>query len=315
MEKSKLYDSFSSYLKDRLHLLGDKPEETLETTLKALWLTAAGIPVSAEGALKLPIPDLTDKQTEILRCLIEIRLGNTPLAHITKRQNFMGIELISDKRALIPRKETELLGRNALELSKKIVRSKGKIKAVDVCCGSGNLGIALAYYNPDCEVYATDISEDAVQLTLENINHLKLDHRIQVKQGDLLSAFESDEFYQETDLIVCNPPYILSSKVQKMDSEIASNEPGLAFDGGMLGIKIIQKLISEAPRFLTDEGWLLFEVGAGQGNFIAQLCERTNLYHQIDLISDDSGNIRVIRLQKALQVEEENDPDPEPEKN
>ncbi len=313
MEKLELYDSFSSYLKDRLHLLDDKPEETLETTLKALWLTAAGIPVSAEGALKLPIPDLTDKQAEILRCLIEIRLGNTPLAHITKRQNFMGIELISDKRALIPRKETELLGRNALELSKRIVSSKGKIKAIDVCCGSGNLGITLAYYNPDCEVYATDISEDAVQLTLENINQLKLNHRIQVKQGDLLSAFETEEFYQKTDLIVCNPPYILSAKVQKMDSEIASNEPVLAFDGGMLGIKIIQKLISEAPRFLTNEGWLLFEVGAGQGNFIAQLCERTNLYQQIDLISDDSGNIRVIRLQRAIQVEE-NDPVSEPEK-
>lgn len=314
MEKSKLYDSFSSYLKDRLHLLGDKPEETLETTLKALWLTAAGIPVSAEGALKLPIPDLTDKQTEILRCLIEIRLGNTPLAHITKRQNFMGIELISDKRALIPRKETELLGRNALELSKRIVSLKGKIKVIDVCCGSGNLGIALAYYNPDCEVYATDISEEAVQLTQENINHLKLNHRIQVKQGDLLSAFETEEFYQKTDLIVCNPPYILSSKVHKMDSEIASNEPVLAFDGGMLGIKIIQKLISEAPRFLTNEGWLFFEVGAGQGNFIAQLCERTNLYQQINLISDNSGNIRVIRLQKAIQIEE-HDPNSELEKN
>jgi release factor glutamine methyltransferase len=215
---------------------------------------------------------------------------------------------------LIPRKETELLGRNALELSKRIVSSKGKIKAIDVCCGSGNLGISLANYNPDCEVYATDISDDAVQLTQENINHLELNHRIQVKQGDLLSAFETEEFFQKTDLIVCNPPYILSSKVRKMDSEIASNEPVLAFDGGMLGIKIIQRLISEAPRFLTNEGWLLFEVGAGQGNFIAQLCERTNLYQQIDLISDDAGNIRVISLLKAIKAEE-HDPTSALEKN
>ena len=314
MEKSALYDSICGYLKDRLHLLGDKPEETLETTLKALWLTAAGNPVSAESALRLSIPDLTEKQAETLHQLIELRLTNTPLAHITKRQSFMGIELISDRRALIPRKETELLGKKALEISREIVSSKGKIKVIDVCCGSGNLGIAIAFYNPDCEVYATDISGDAVELTLENINHLKLNHRLQVKQGDLLSAFETEEFYQKTDLIVCNPPYILSSKVQKMDSEIASNEPVLAFDGGMLGIKIIQKLISEAPRFLTNEGWLLFEVGAGQGNFIAQLCERTNLYQKIDLVSDDSGSIRVIRLQKAIQVKE-HDPNSEPEKN
>ena len=311
MEKSALYDSISAYLKDRLHLLDDKPEETLETTLKALWLTAAGIPVSADSALRLSIPDLTEKQTETLNQLIELRLTNTPLAHITKRQSFMGIELISDKRALIPRKETEMLGKKALETSRKIAGSKGKIKVIDVCCGSGNLAIAIAYYNPDCEVYATDISVDALELTLENINLLNLNDRIQVKQGDLLAAFETEEFYQKTDLIVCNPPYILSSKVQKMDSEIASNEPVLAFDGGMLGIKIIQKLISEAPRFLTDEGWLLFEVGAGQGNFIAQLCERTNLYQKIDLVSDDYGNIRVIIVQKSNQIEDQNPDHPQ----
>jgi len=298
MNKSELFNIIISDLKNKLHLLEDKPEETIETTLKALWFAAAGSPVSAEGALKLSIPDLTEKQIEHLYQLIELRLNNTPLAHITKRQNFMGIELLSDKRALIPRKETEILGKKALELSNIIVRSKGKINVIDVCCGSGNLGIAIAYNNPACNVYATDISQEAVELTRDNINLLNLNQRVQVKQGDLLSVFETDEFYGKTDLIICNPPYILSSKVQKMDSEIASNEPVLAFDGGMLGIKIIQKLISEAPKFLTNDGWLIFEVGAGQGNFIAQLCERSRLYQQIESVSDDSGNTRVILAQK-----------------
>jgi release factor glutamine methyltransferase len=114
-------------------------------------------------------------------------------------------------------------------------------------------------------------------------------------------VFETDEFYEKIDLIICNPPYILSSKVQKMDTEIASNEPVLAFDGGMLGIKIIQKLISEVPKFLTNEGWLIFEVGVGQGNFIAQLCERTQLYQRIESVLDVSGNGRVILAQKTKQ--------------
>jgi release factor glutamine methyltransferase len=122
---------------------------------------------------------------------------------------------------------------------------------------------------------------------------------VQVKQGDLLSVFETNEFYEKIDLIICNPPYILSSKVQKMDSEIASNEPILAFDGGMLGIKIIQKIIAEAPKFLSPDGWLIFEVGVGQGDFIVQLCERTQLYLQIESVSDNSGNIRVIFTQKS----------------
>jgi release factor glutamine methyltransferase len=299
MNRSELINSISIDLKNRLHLLEDKPEETIESTLKALWFAAAGFPVSAEGALKLSIPDLTEKQIEDLHQLIELRLNNTPLAHITKRQNFMGIELLSDKRALIPRKETELLGRKALEISKRIIKSGGKIKVIDVCCGSGNLGIAISHYNPNCNVYATDISQEAVELTRDNINFMNLNQRVQVKQGDLLSAFETDEFYEKTDLIVCNPPYILSSKVQKMDSEITYNEPVLAFDGGMLGIRIIQKLISEAPKFLTNEGWLIFEVGLGQGNFIAQLCERAQLYQLIDSVSDNSGNIRVILVQKT----------------
>ena len=300
MNKLELFNSLSNNLTNKLHLLEDKPEETIETTLKALWFAAAGIPVSAEGSYKLTIPELTEKQIVNLNQFIELRLNGTPLAHITKRQNFMGIELMSDKRALIPRKETELLGRKALDLSYRIVKSKGKINVIDVCCGSGNLGIAIAHFNPDCQVYATDISEEAVELARDNINLLNLSRRVHVSQGDLLSVFETNEFYEKTDLIICNPPYILSSKVQKMDSEIASNEPVLAFDGGMLGIKVIQKLISEAPKFLINDGWLIFEVGAGQGNFIAQLCERSHLYQLIESVTDDSGNVRVISLQKSF---------------
>jgi release factor glutamine methyltransferase len=301
MNKTELFNSISDDIINKLHFLKDKPEETIESTLKALWFAAAGFPVSAEGALKLSIPDLTETQIEILHQLIEQRLNNTPLAHITKRQNFMGIELISDKRALIPRKETEILGKKALELSNRIAKSKSLIKVIDVCCGSGNLGIAIAHLNLNCIVYSTDISQEAVDLTQDNINLLDLNQRVLVKQGDLLSAFETNEFYEKIDLIICNPPYILSSSVRKMDTEISSNEPVMAFDGGMLGIKIIQKLIYEAPKFLTPEGWLIFEVGAGQGDFIIQLCERAKLYNLVESVSDNSGIIRVIFTQKLKQ--------------
>jgi release factor glutamine methyltransferase len=302
MNKSELFDSIGNDLRNKLHLLEDKPEETVESTVKALWLAASGLQVSADRAINIEIPELSEKQLENLHKLIELRLSNIPLAHITKRQNFMGIELLSDKRALIPRKETELLGKRALALSKAISGAKGKIRIIDACCGSGNLGIAVAYFNPDCTVFSTDISQEAVELTQDNINHLKMNQRVQVKQGDLLSAFETNEFFGKTDLIICNPPYILSSKVQKMDTEIASNEPVLAFDGGMLGIRVIQKLINEAPKFLTKEGWLIFEVGLGQADFISQICERTNFYQHIDFVADESGNKRVILAQKTASI-------------
>jgi release factor glutamine methyltransferase len=298
MNKEKLFQEFTIILSERLHLLSDKPEETIDSTLKSLWLVSAGMCKSVEEAAKYPLPELTQQQIIILRGLIEQRISNIPLSYIIGRQSFMGIEMLSDKRALIPRKETEILGRKALELSMNIAREKSLVKVMDICCGAGNLGLAIAYYNSNAFVSATDLSEDAVNLTLDNISYLKLSDRISAYKGDLFSAFETEEYYEKIDIVVCNPPYISSAKVLKMDTEISENEPALAFDGGMLGTKIILRLISEAPNFLTVGGWLIFEIGVGQGQFIKQLCERSENYTQVESVLDDFGNIRVILAQK-----------------
>jgi len=299
MDKQELFNGIRVELENKLHLLDDKPEETVESTIKALWFKAAGIPLSSEKAINLDLPDLTEEQRTFLFNIVQLRIENTPLAYITGRQNFMGVELLSDKRALIPRKETEILGKKALELSKAMTDQEKKIYILDVCCGSGNLAITMAHYNSDCIVYATDISSEAVELTQENINLLNLNKRVYVEQGDMMSAFDKEEFYEKFDLIICNPPYILSSKVPKMDLEISMNEPMVAFDGGMLGIKIIQKLVHESPKFLKNKGWLVFEVGAGQGQLITQLCERTTLFNHIETVPDNSAYIRVVCAQKS----------------
>jgi release factor glutamine methyltransferase len=299
MNKEELFNILKRDLAGNLNLLDDKPAETIDSSLKALWHAASGFPMPVEKAEKLLLPDLTGQQVIKLEGLVEQRLKNIPLAYITGRQSFMNIELLSDRRALIPRKETEILGRKALELSLSISKRKHTVNIIDVCCGAGNLGVALAYYNRNAFVFASDLSKDAVDLARDNINFLDLNDRVSATQGDLFSAFETVEFYEKTDLIVCNPPYISSAKVLKMTAEISDNEPSLAFDGGMLGTKIILKLISEAHRFLVKEGWLILEVGVGQGPFIAQLCERSEYYTTIESVEDDSGNIRVILAEKA----------------
>lgn len=301
MEIEILFNKLYNQLKGKIHYLEDKPEETIESTLKALWLTASGTPVSAEKAIETELPNLTEPQVEKLNELINQRLSNIPLAHITRRQNFLGIELTTDKRALIPRKETEILGRKALELSHKIAQEKDKINVFDVCCGSGNLGIAIANLNPKCHIFSSDVSEEAVELTWENINLLHLNEQMNATPSDMFESFKTDKFYEKIDLIICNPPYISSAKVVKMDSEIALNEPSLAFDGGMLGIKIIQKLVNEAPLFLTNKGWLVFEVGVGQGDFVSKLLEKTKQFQQIGTVSDDAGNVRVVFAQKSFE--------------
>jgi release factor glutamine methyltransferase len=294
----KLYRKLRSELEGKLSFLDDKPEETSDSSLKALWNKASGISLSAEEASKLPLPELTELQVAILHQLVEERLNGKPLAYITGRQNFMGIELLCDNRALIPRKETEILGKSALELCKNIANLKHSVRVFDVCCGSGNLGLALACYISNIIVNSSDLSHEAVELTKENISYLQLVQRMSAMQSDLFLNFESADYYGNIDLIVCNPPYISSSKVAKMEAEISANEPLMAFDGGMVGMKVIQKLIGEAHKFLTQDGWVIFEVGLGQGPFIIKLCENSGQYKQIESVTDASGNIRVVAARK-----------------
>jgi release factor glutamine methyltransferase len=289
-----LYQIIKRRLESNLTLLEDKPEETIESTIKALWIKAQGIALSAEKANRLPLTELSEQQKNNLFQLVEKRLNGEPLAHITGRQSFMGIELLSDKRALIPRKETEILGRTALEICQDIAKKKPIVNVFDVCCGSGNLGLALACNQKNVFIHSSDLSQEAIELTNENISFLGLGNRIKASKSDLFSNFESADYWGKIDLIVCNPPYISSSKVSKMISDIAANEPAMAFDGGMVGIKVIQKLIQEAQKFLSKEGWLIFEVGVGQGPFVIQLCEKSRLYQLVKSVSDESENIRVI---------------------
>ena len=298
MNTEELFKQIENKLDLELHFLEDKPEETIDSTLKACWFAASGLPKSAEESIKYPLPELTENQINVLHQLIDQRLKNIPLAHITRRQNFMGIEFLSDNRALIPRKETEILGRKALQISNDLAKEKQIVRVMDICCGAGNLGLAIAYYNHNSVIFATDLSEEAVELTKDNISFLKLNQRVQAEEGDVFSAFEKEEHYEKTDLIICNPPYISSAKVTKMNVEISNHEPNMAFDGGMFGTKIIQKLIIEAPKYLNKNGWLVFEVGVGQGEFILRLCEETKRYIQLESVLDSVGNIRVITARK-----------------
>jgi release factor glutamine methyltransferase len=255
-------------LNEELETLPDKPEETPETTLQALWWAACGDPKSVQAACHLSPGEISSEQRELLRDLIEQRLNGIPLAHITGRQHFMGLELLASPDALVPRKETELLGKAALGLLLKMSQKIDPVVFIDVCTGAGNLAVSLASSVSEATGYASDLSEEAVELAWQNINRFYLEGRVDARVGDLLSPFDSDEFYGKVDLITCNPPYISSAKLSEMPHEISDNEPRLAFDGGPFGVMILRRLIKEAPEYLKDGGWLAFEVGLGQGEKI-----------------------------------------------
>lgn len=291
---SRLFETLYVELEAGLSTLADKPEENVVSTLCALWHCASGRPLSAAIAADAGLPVLGADEKIQLRELLARRVEGIPLAHLTGRQRFMGIELLSGKDALIPRGETELLGNAALGLLNALAENVEQPVVVDVCTGSGNLATALAHLVPRARVYASDLSEEAVVLARKNFRFHGLEDRVEARQGDLLEPFESQLFLENVDLLVCNPPYISSQRVDVMPAEISGFEPRLAFDGGPLGVRILNKLVREAPRFLRKGGWLAFEVGLGQGKAVLHRLDASGAFVDIRPVLDASGEIRAL---------------------
>ncbi len=277
----------------------DKPEETPERTLCALWSTASGRPVSADRAGDETLPLLDDAGQARLRELIALRRAGVPLAHLTQRQFFLGLELLAGGEALIPRKETEILGRAALAKLQAMSESKAELTVIDVCTGSGNLALAYAWYRPNARVFGADITPESVGLAQRNADHLRLAARVEFRQGDLLEPFDSADFHGRVDLLSCNPPYISSAKVDTLDPEIGRYEPRAAFDGGAFGVSILMKLLKQAPRFLRPGGWLAFEVGLGQGPGLARQLERNPAFAAVETHRDSAGEVRALLARAA----------------
>lgn len=311
------YQQWHERLVDGLSVLPDKPEETPASTLYALWHAAAGAPCSAAtAAARGELPALDDAARQTLDRLVLRRLAGEPLAHITGRQRFMGLEMLSGPQALIPRIETEQLANACIALLQDRQHAS-PARVIDVCTGSGNLAFAIAHHVPHAEVFGADLSEEAVAFAERNGRHLGLHSRVQFRTGDLLAPFETHDFLGrvdlivsnppyiastrlgQADLIVCAPPYIRSSKVEQMAGEIADHEPRLAFDGGPFGVTILMRLVEDAPKFLRAGAWLALEVGLGQGPALVKRLQRNDAYQETRALEDDNGDIRVILARRA----------------
>ncbi len=297
MKERPIYRSLLGRLSASLVPQRDKPEETPESTLRALWCVAAGSPVSARGAVHETPGELDDEGVARLVGLVERRLSGIPLAHLTERQHFMGLDFLAGKGALIPRVETEILGRAALGVAKDLADARGRVTVLDICTGAGNLAIAIAVHEPRAIAFASDLAPEAVELARANARHLGVEERVEVREGDMFDPFRSEAFLGKIDVVTCNPPYISSSKVGLMDREVSRHEPRLAFDGGAFGVTLLTRLIHEAPSFLKPGSFLCFEVGLGQGKAIDRMLKNARAYRNIEAKVDESGEIRAFMAQ------------------
>lgn len=274
----------------------DKPEETPESVLRALWLLSTGKNLSAIKASNTELRALDKEEIEQLEKYMARWTAGEPLAHITNRQHFFNYEFIVDRSALIPRKETELLASKAIDKIERSISAKPTI--IDICTGCGNLPIVFKLLHPEADIYAADLSSDAIQLANINLSFHKLENQIDFRVGDLLSPFENMGLKGNVDILTCNPPYISSKKISSLNTGISDHEPTLAFDGGPFGVTILQRVISESADFLAPGGWLIFEVGAGQGEPIQKKIQRSDQYSKVETVHDHSQQIRVIAAQK-----------------
>lgn len=280
---------------ERLPAQADLPEETADATLRALWNTAAGRPLSASAARDSALPSLDEEGLQRLRRLAERRLAGTPLAHLTGRQHFLDMEMLAAPDALVPRRETELLAREAIGIAAALAPAS---IAIDACTGCGNVALALARHGPaHLSVFGADLSGEAVALARENARHLGLAHRVSFECGDLLAPYETDAFLGRVSLLTCNPPYISSSRVDDLGH--AGREPRLAFDGGPLGVAILLRLLQDAPRLLVGGGWLAFEIGLGQGAALARRLQSSPDWDTVRSATDARGAVRVLLARRT----------------
>lgn len=216
-------------------------------------------------------------------------MSDVPLAYQLGSRLFCGHELFVAPGALVPREETELLARAAIEMAEAVGPAP---RIIDMCTGSGNLAVAIALACPGASVWASDLTDGCVAVARRNVERFALSERVQVLQGDLFAPLAGLELEGSIDVIVCNPPYISSGRLGRDRAELLLHEPREAFDGGPYGLTIHQRVVREAPAFLRPGGWLLFEFGAGQERQLERLFSK-GPYHDLTFRSNAAAEPRV----------------------
>ena len=225
------------------------------------------------------------KEEEYKKYIKEIVQGK-PIQYIINNQEFMKLNFFVNENVLIPQPDTEILVEKVLEIVKENMESK----ILDICTGSGAIGISLAYYLNKAKLTLADISSKALEISKINAKRNNVEEKIKFINSDMFEKIE-----EKYNIIVSNPPYIKTNIIPTLDKQV-QNEPYIALDGGKDGLKFYRILIDEAPKHLEKDGILIFEIGYDQKEDIENLVKENKNYKSMQVIKDLSQNDRVVIL-------------------
>ncbi|MDD3304008.1 MAG: peptide chain release factor N(5)-glutamine methyltransferase [Clostridia bacterium] len=220
---------------------------------------------------------------------------NIPLQYILQKQSFYNEEYFVNENVLIPRQDSEILVEKAIQY----INNENLITMIDMCTGSGCIGISITKHTALKITFLVDISKKTLEVAEKNISINQIADRVKTIHSDLFDKFlnKTENTY---DIIVSNPPYIPTEEINKLDKTV-QNEPFLALDGGIDGMDIYRKIFIQSKQILKDKGLLLLEIGFDELDKIIKIIEHDKNYELVESVKDLGGNDRVI-VCRFLQI-------------
>lgn len=220
--------------------------------------------------------------------LVQRRLAGEPVAYIIGEWEFYGLSLDISREVLIPRLDTELLAERGILKARE---SGEGARVLDLCAGSGCVGLAIAANAPECRVVLAELSEGALRVCKQNVRRNELNARVTCLSVNALEPPSSALW--DFDAIVCNPPYIPSGDIAGLDVSVREYEPHMALDGGPDGLDYYHAIASKWKSALRLGGTLIFEVGLGQAGAVEDILEQ-NGYEDVRVLPDTQNVLRVV---------------------
>jgi release factor glutamine methyltransferase len=227
--------------------------------------------------------DLPEDQWDVFEEAVTQHVKGTPVQYIIGSEEFYGRTFIVNEEVLIPRPETEEL---VYETLKRI--NKRELKVVDIGTGSGAIAISLKLEQPSLQVYASDIAEESLKVSRENASQLGAE--VEFVQGDLLQPFRGQKF----DVVISNPPYIPLGDIETMSVVVTEHEPHRALFAGEDGLDFYRRFMAELPEVIAPVALVGFEIGAGQGEAVADLFKKAFVNVKVEILNDMNGKDRMV---------------------